>query len=168
MSIQDKTNIAGEIKVYEIGYVLVSSIPEEKVLGSVTNIKDLLDKKKAEIIGEETPTLINLAYSMTKKIGAINHKYNQGYFGWIKFAVSSDDIGDIKVSLDGNNDILRYLLINTVRENTYMGKRATSFVKEERDETVAPQEGKEVVATPAPQASVEEMDKTIDEIVKEA
>src|SRR4051812_12592312 len=89
-------------KVYEIGYLLVSSIPKEKVADVATKLKDVLTKKKAEIIAEEGPELIPLAYTMIKKIGTSNHRFDQAFFGWVKFELSASEIEEVKKTLDIN------------------------------------------------------------------
>jgi ribosomal protein S6 len=152
-------------KVYEIGYLLLSSIPREKIADAAASLKDVLSKKGAEFIGEEAPELIPLSYTMIKKIGTANHRFDQAFFGWVKFELSAKEIEDVKKSLDLNPNILRYLLTITVRENTYLGKKAP----------VAPGLIVEAEGVPAETAApedkvavIEEMDKSIDEMVKEA
>jgi hypothetical protein len=48
-------------------------------------LKNVLSKKGASIIGEEAPELIPLSYTMIKKIGTTNHRFDQAFFGWVKF-----------------------------------------------------------------------------------
>ncbi len=156
--------------VYEIGYLLVSSIPEEKVASEAASLKEALSKKGAEFLGEEAPELRTLAYTMVKKIGTSNHRFDQGYFGWFKFELSVKEIEGIKKSFEENPNMLRMLLITTVKENTYLGKKSPSASVIKAEEMVSP----EVVAEPAKEAapvaaaSIEEMDKSIDAMVKEA
>jgi ribosomal protein S6 len=162
-------------KVYEIGYLVVSSVPKEKVDGIVDSLKNALTKKGAAIIGEEAPELIDLAYTMIKKIGTSNQRFDQGYFGWVKFELAAREIEEIKKSLDLNPDILRHLIITTVKENTYLGKRspgAQTLVAEVPESPAEPapevagtDQGADEKAAPA---SLEEMDKSIDEMVKGA
>ncbi|MEK7463653.1 MAG: 30S ribosomal protein S6 [Patescibacteria group bacterium] len=147
--------------VYEIGYLLVSSIPEEKVVSEVASLKEALSKKGAEFIGEETPELRTLAYTMTKKIGTSNQRFDRGYFGWFKFEMPVKEIESIKKSFEENPHMLRMLVITTVRENTYLGKKSPAVSPE-----VAAEPVKEVA--PVAPASIEEMDKSIDAMVKEA
>lgn len=139
-------------KVYEIGYLLVSSIPEEKVGPKVEELKSIIASKKAEMIAEEAPVLETLAYTMVKKIGSANRRFTEGYFGWIKFAIEPSLIVSIKEKFDADEEVLRFLLITTPREATYLGKRAptaASIVKEEVVETTdAPVEGEVVDETP--------------------
>lgn len=156
----DRTNI------YEIGYLLVSSIPEEKVTSVVADLREVLTKKGASFIAEEAPELRTLAYTMAKKVGASNHKFDQGYFGWFKFELAVKDIAAIKKSFEENSHMLRVLIITTIKETTYLGKKSeTAMVIKQEEAILAPvevKEGAEVVA------SVDEMDKSIDAMVKEA
>lgn len=157
-----------KMQVYEIGYMLVSSIPEEKVASEVATLKEALSKKGADFIGEEAPELRTLAYTMIKKIGPTNHRFDKGYFGWFKFELPAKEIEGIKKTFEENPSMLRMLLITTIRENTYLGKKSPVPMPEVSVEpTVEP--GVELAsdAVVAP-ASVEEMDKSIDAMVKEA
>lgn len=158
-------------QVYEIGYLLVPSIPEEQVSSKVLELKDILSKKGAEFIGEEMPELRPLAYDMVKKIGSSNHKFEKGYFGWFKFEIQAGEINDIKKAFEENPDMLRMLLITTVKENTYLGKKSpvptTEAPTEPSVETPVEVAVDDSTETSAP-ASIEEMDKSIDAMVKEA
>ncbi|MEK7213669.1 MAG: 30S ribosomal protein S6 [Patescibacteria group bacterium] len=170
---QDKALKEEKTQVYEIGYLLVSSIPAEKVTSEVSILRETLSKKGAEFIAEEAPELRTLAYTMVKKIGPANHKFDQGYFGWFKFELAKSEIESIKKEFEKNPHVLRILIINTVREATYLGKKAAiaNIIKEEvpvaeiQPETVVDIPNIIPAVTPA---SVEEMDKSIDKMVKGA
>lgn len=167
----EKINKDGIKKVYEIGYLLVSSIPEEKVGDEVTTLRNILEKKGAEFIAEEAPELRTLAYTMTKKIGASNHRFDRGYFGWFKFSLSSMNAESVKKSFEELPHMLRMIFIATVKEGTYLGKKSPSFSISKTEEVV-PEVAVEVVASTTEASvapvSVEEIDKSIDEMVKEA
>lgn len=148
------------MKVYEIGFVLLSSIPQEKVAGEFSALKDIVAKAGASMIAEEAPEMRPLAYTMVKKIHGANVRFNEGYFGWVKFELSASAIEGVKKSLDATENILRYLLITTIKENTYLGKKAPTVAFGEKDAAgmIAP-EGV------APAAVTEDIDKGIDAIV---
>lgn len=146
------------MQVYEIGYLLVSSIPEEKVASEVEALRAVLTKKGAEFIGEEAPELKTLAYTMVKKIGPTNHSFDKGYFGWFKFELAAKEIESVKKVFEESASMLRMLLINTIKENTYLGKKSPVSAVE----TVIDSNVEAVVVSP------EEMDKSIDAMVKEA
>lgn len=151
------------MKVYELGYLLVPSLAEEKVAGEVETIKSTLEKYKASIISEDFPKLQPLAYEMVKVIGSNRSKYDQGYFGWIKFEVMGSSLPTLKVDLDKNNSILRLMIINTVRENTLMSQKV-AFTKPELE---TPEGDKPKGDVEQPIVSEEELDKTIENLVVE-
>jgi ribosomal protein S6 len=154
-------------QVYEIGYLLVSSIPEEKVAHEVDSLKEILSKKGAEFISEEAPELRTLAYTMVKKIGPSNHRFDKGYFGWFKFELSAKEIEGIKKTFEANVNMLRMLVISTIKENTYLGKKSPVPMPEVPAE--APVDSIESGLDPVSlSAVVDDMDKSIDAMVKEA
>lgn len=155
-------------QVYEIGYLLVSSIPEEKVAHEVNSLKEILSKKGAEFISEEAPELRTLAYTMVKKIGPSNHRFDKGYFGWFKFELSAKEIEGIKKTFEANVNMLRMLVISTIKENTYLGKK--SLVPTPEVPVEAPADSVESGLDPVVSSTVvaDDMDKSIDAMVKEA
>ena len=163
-----------ESKVYEIGYLLVPSIPSEKVGEQVSAFNAILEKNSAAILADEAPALISLAYEMDKSTGGGSHqRFNEGYFGWVKFSCPSTAIEEIRKAFDQNPNVLRTLAISTIKEKTYLGKRAKSENRgEERpvisapDASNAPQEA--VVKAPLSPADMNAVDKQLDEIVKGA
>jgi len=123
-------------KIYEIGYILVASLPEEKIGEEVASLKDLLVKNESEVISSEDPILIDLAYSMVKVVSTERQKYSRGYFGWIKFEGEPEALVAIKKVLDLSPSMLRYIIIKTVRENTLLNGKMV-LRKEEREEVLA-------------------------------
>ena len=145
-----------EVKVYEIGFLIVSSIPEEKVAGEVSAIKDILAKHKVEVIADEGAMLRPLAYTMIKKIGTVNRRFNSAYFGWIKFEAAPVEVRLIEKEVKEVESILRLLLINTVREHTLL----SSKLDLETSDKVSEGAVKRPVST-------EDMDKSIDKTVSD-
>ena len=152
----------GKIKVYEIGYLLVPTIAEENVATEVEAIKALIANKGSAFISEDFPKMKPLAYTMVKAVGSERRKFDKGYFGWVKFEVAARGITEIKAELDRIPNILRYLIIETVRENTLIGQKMVFRPAPGEKGAV---EG--VVAGDAPKASEEEIDKTIENLVVE-
>ncbi len=160
------------IKVYEIGYILISSLPKEKVEETTESLKKILVDKGGNVLAMESPELIPLSYSMVKKIGTANHTFNEGYFGWFKFEMNTSEIESIRKAFEVYPEILRALTIITVKENTYLGKKiAKVFSTESVEESVVTETlfpHNEEIKEPVVKASIEEMDKSIDAMVKEA
>jgi ribosomal protein S6 len=158
-------NTKGErLSVYEIGYLFATSIPEEKVPLEADTLKKILTDAGATIITDEAPEATPLAYEMRKKtVSGSYNTYDSAYFGWVKFELDSGKIEAVKKSVELMPTVLRMLLTTTVRENTYLGKRASAAAAKAISGT--PEDKKNAVA--AAPASIEEMDKSIDEMVKE-
>ncbi len=119
----DVGNIDTKVSVYEIGYLMVPSIPEENLGGEVTKFKDSLSDIGAVFISDEYPKMMELAYEMTRSISNKKQRFSYGYFGWVKFETSTSNIKNIKEFLDKNETLIRYLMIKTVRENTMSPKK---------------------------------------------
>lgn len=163
--------------VYEISYLIAPSIPEEKVPAEADAVKKIISDAGSSVIVEEAPHRMRLAYEMRRKtVSGSYDKYNEAYFGWIKFEVGSNTIESIKKAVEIVPSVLRMLVITTVRENTYLGKRAMAVAAEigGRKAVAAPVERERLTEKPsatakdAAPASIEEMDKSIDAMVKEA
>lgn len=153
-------------KVYEVGYHIIPDVSIENLAGEVDNIKNFLAKEGTMIISEEFPKLRDLAYTMPKVVGGARRKFDAAYFGWIKFDAGESSIIKIKKFFDENENILRFLLISTVRENTiFPAKIADIQVKEEIKalNLKKPPEKKEIKSP----ISEDELDKTIDKLIAE-
>lgn len=155
--------------VYEVSYLLLPSLSQEQVkqamaLGDV--FTGNFTALGGTIIASEEPVLIDLAYPMTKVVGTTRHKANSGYFGWVKFEIGKEGILAVKKALDANDEVLRYLLIKTVKENTLLNGKMM-LKKENKPQDGAPEEvvDAEAQIEPAPEVVVEEMDKAIDDLV---
>lgn len=158
-----------ETSVYEIGYLIASSIPEEKVPEEAEAVKKIITDAGSTVIAEEAPHREHLAYTISKKtVSGGYDKYDIAYFGWVKFELGSDKVEAVKKAVELRPSVLRMILISTVRENTYLGKRAPAFITAAVPAASATISGaltdeKKNVAP----ATIEEMDKSIDNMVKE-
>jgi ribosomal protein S6 len=147
-------------RVYELGYLLVPTIPEVDVPVVFGNLKELVSSLGGVAISDEMPKMISLAYPMAKVIANVRNKFNTAYFGWVKFTMDSDKILELKKKLDLDPNFIRFLILKTVKENTIATKRfmrgemhRKSFTKKNGDmETAVP-------------INKEEIDKEIDALV---
>jgi ribosomal protein S6 len=77
---------------------------------------------------------------MKKATQGQNHKFDKAYFGWVKFEINPQ-YSAINKELEKNTNILRFMTIATVRENTlYTQKtifRPTSETSSEKPEELA-------------------------------
>ena len=154
----------GGVQVYELGYHIVSTVAEENVPKEVQILKDTVLKDGGSLISEGEPKLINLAYSMTKSVADVKKKFTSAYFGWIKFETKSELMPAIKKAVDGNPNVLRYLLIKTVRENTLFTPKLNIRTTVEKE---APKVKKPIKTEEKKATSMEDIDKSIEELVAE-
>ena len=145
-------------QVYELGYLLVPTIKEEDMPVNYGNLKELISSFGGEIIGDEMPKMITLAYQMQKVISNVRNKFNTAYFGWSKFTLAADKVLELKKRLDLDPNFVRFLILKTVRENTIAAKRFG------RAETYKRPTAKKTDETAAP-INKEEIDKEIDALV---
>ncbi len=173
MSKKEKSaKVSGE-KIYEIGYHIISSVAEEQIPAEVAKIKEYLAKEKAIIISEEIPKLRPLAYSIKKAFGGAYKTFDKAYFGFIKFDLPTGqaglpeggDITKIDEKLKANENILRYIVVKTVRENTMYSPKITIFSDKEGKIRPATIKADKVTKIEEKSASTEEIDKSIEQFI---
>ncbi len=143
--------------VYELGFLLVPDITEEKLPEMFGNLKDAVLAKGATAIAEEFPRHMPLAYTMEKTINNKIERFNNGYFGWIKFELDPSKVAELDAALRLRTDVIRHLITTTVRENTIASKRPIGVRRRTKDES-----GKDITA---PEMSKEEIDREIEALV---
>ncbi|PCI30252.1 hypothetical protein COB55_00530 [Candidatus Wolfebacteria bacterium] len=162
-------------KIYEVSYWLVPLIAEEGVPAKVTEIKDALTKFGATLVSEEMPKMQPIAYNMKKVIKNDRHTFSNGYFGWIKFEGEIENTEAIGKWFKDSDDIIRHLVISTVRGDTRAPKKLQTSRTEGEPATISkPGVGaagakKDVKESEKPAAPISEaeLDKTIEELVVE-
>ena len=154
----------GGAQVYELGYHIVPTVAEENLPKEAEALKAIVLMDGGSLVSLGEPKLINLAYSMTKSVADIKKKFNTAYFGWLKFETKSELMPTIKKAVDANPNVLRYLLIKTVRENTLYTPKLNSVKVGEKE---APKAKKSVKTDEKKATSVEDIDKSIDELIVE-
>jgi ribosomal protein S6 len=156
-------------QVYELGYHIVSTVAEENLPKEVEALKAIVLKDGGSLVSEGEPKLINLAYSMTKSVADTRKKFDTAYFGWLKFETKSELMPSIKKAVDAYPNVLRYLLIKTVRENTLYTPKLN--VRAPGKEAEAPAKVKKSIKTEETKISsskdLEDIDKSIEELVIE-
>ena len=156
-----------ELRVYELGYHLVPTIPEEKIPEASGAVRGMIEKISKEIIAEELPVFIDLAYQVVKTVDHKNKRFDDAYFGFIKFEASPEGVLKLEEELKKDENVLRHLVVKTLRENTYLSKKFPSSNAKNREDEVVSTEG-EVPATASEEKEApkeDELDKAIKELV---
>lgn len=113
-----------ELVVYELGFLILPSIPEDKLSNVTDVIRKIISKEGGVELDGEAPFKETLAYSMSKTVGAGRYVVSDAYLGWIKFEVNKAKISIIKAEVEKIDEILRFLLIKTPRETTFTFAKA--------------------------------------------
>src|SRR3989338_828746 len=149
-------------QVYELGYLLVPTLAPEDVPAVYGNLKELIIlTSQGEIISDEIPKNITLTYPMQKVISNVRSKFTTAYFGWIKFTMSREQILELKKRLDLDPNLIRFLILKTVKENTIATKRFMRGDVIHRRPLIKRTENEETMV----HINKEEIDKEIDALV---
>ena len=138
------------MQVYEVGFHVVPSISEDKLVQKVADFRSLIEKGNGTVIAEGAPKNQPLAYTLYKDVGSVRSKYTNAYFGWVKFEAPASSIAAVKDVMDKDEQVIRHIIIKTVRENTLYTPKAAPR---------APEKGEK--------SAVDEMDRTIEKMVTE-
>ncbi|MFA6269603.1 MAG: 30S ribosomal protein S6 [Candidatus Paceibacterota bacterium] len=145
--------------VYEVAYHFLPTVEESEILTEASKIKSIIEENEGLIISEEVPKLLVLAYDISKNINSKGQKFSKAYFGWVKFEVEPVKVLDIKNKIESLPNVLRSLIVKTVKENTMSVSKIPTYKKE----TPKEEKGEEYVEKP--KATEAELDKSIDELV---
>jgi len=148
--------------IYEVGFHIVATGGEESVSPAVEKVRAAIGNA-AEFISEGFPQKMPLAYTIELSDSGKREKFNESYFGWIKFGAERETIPPLKEALNAIPEILRYLIVETVREDAATTPRRAVFSSSRLEgETI-----KKVVreAEPAGEVSEAELDKSLEAIV---
>ena len=112
-------------QVYELSYLLLPSIPEETLSDVVTKIEKIIEDKGGKKIDGESPFLRELAYEMTKVVGASRYVVKNAYIGWIKFELpvvedaDKHPVEEINTLITEMTEVLRFLLVKAEKETRF-------------------------------------------------
>lgn len=151
-----------EQTVYEVGFHVLPTTPEGEVGAVVDIVRAALASAHAEIINEKVPTRMTLAYTIERSIVGKHEKYTESYFGAIKFAVEPSAVPAIMNTLRGTHAILRFIIIETTREETPSPRRALFTSKSLEGKTI--EKPVSVVEKSGP-VSEGELDKSIEALI---
>ncbi len=166
----DETTSSSEDQglVYELAFHLLPTVSEDEGAKQVADLKALLEKNSATIISEEALKPMQLAYTMVKKLEGKNVTFDTSLFGVIKFDSDVAALDVLKEELDLSKNVLRFLIIKTVREYAPIQNRPVfREVKPPEEVTTLSKPKVEEKKEDAKPISEEELDKTIEELVSE-
>ena len=130
---QENNETIIDSRIYEVSFIFDNKLDEGTALEKGNAIKQSIATLGGSFISEETPYMRELAYEMIRVVKNVNVRFNEGYFGWIKFEAPSEKVASLEKTLKEDEEVVRYLIVKTVSENTVYTKRAPVL----KPETVA-------------------------------
>ncbi len=122
MTNENETTV--DSRVYEISFIFDNKLDESAALEKSNALKQSIATLGGSFISEEAPYMRELAYEMIRVVNNVNVRFNEGYFGWIKFNLTPLKVVEFEKALKLDEQIVRYLVVSTVAENTVYTKRA--------------------------------------------
>jgi ribosomal protein S6 len=162
ISMELEESVSNDPRIYEVGYLFVPTISEEELQASYGNLKELISSFGGQMISDEMPKMITLAYTMLKVVANVRNKFNTAYFGWVKFEMEPAKVLELKKKLDLSPEILRFLITKTVKENTIATKRFSYKDNAHKRHTT---KNTDVETAEPVEINKEEIDKEIDAMV---
>jgi ribosomal protein S6 len=164
-----KTHEENEVvtRIYEAGYQIVPTVPEQDVEKVVAAIRSEIEKLGGSFIAEGAPSLMKLSYGMDKREGEKHVEYDRGYFGWLKFEGSTDSAKTLTDFLKGNAQVLRSIVFKTVREDTRAKFKAPQLREVKRTDTIKAAPKQAPAAEEKEAVSEEDLEKALETLTQE-
>jgi ribosomal protein S6 len=153
------------LRVYEVGYHIIPTIPEENLEKAVNQIRERVEQAGGSFIAEGAPSMIKLAYGMDAREGDKHVTHDRAYFGWIKFEAPVAVAKMLEETLKTDTNVLRSIVFLTVREETRARMKAPTLREVKRTDTIrtAPRRVEEEAAP----VSEVDLDKALEDITTE-
>lgn len=175
----ENESVMDEGTIYEISYILDGRLDESRAAEKAEAFKKDIASLGGSFISEETPYVRELSYEMTRVVNNVNVRFNEGYFGWVKFEMIPTKIEELDKKLKLDEEVVRFLILKTVKGNDIFTKDiavmksdptiTAAFVKEEAQaivEEVNIDTTKEDIDAEIPEEVKKELDTEIENIEK--
>ncbi len=162
----DKKEEAVEVitRIYEAGYLVVPG-KENAVEEALAAIRSMIEKQGGSFIAEGAPSLIRLAYTISRREGERMVGYDTAHFGWLKFECSPEAAKTLESLLKDEKRVLRSIVFRTVRQDTRAVMRAPVIREVKRTEALRPT--RRAPEAPAAPVSEEKLDQALEQLTVE-
>ena len=161
----NETVDAVALRIYEVGYHITPDTKEEELEKVVATLRAEIEKSSGSFIAEGAPSMMKLAYPIYLREGEKSVEYDRGYFGWIKFEAPIATAHTLEAFLKQNKSFFRFILFQTVREDTRAKMKAPQLREVKRTDVIK-QVPKRIEETSAP-VSEEDLEKALSDITSE-
>lgn len=109
-------------RIYEVSVLVRSDIAEDIAVDVFKKIGEYI-AGNANILAQSHLDKIDLAYEIKKDIDNKKERFTESYFGFIKFKSTPEFIKNLQEKLDLTKELIRFLIVKTIEENTMLQKR---------------------------------------------
>ncbi len=153
------------LRIYEVGYHIIPDTKEEELEKVVGAMRSEIEKAGGNFIAEGAPSMTKLSYPISLREGEKSVEYDRGYFGWIKFEAPVAAARTIESFLKQNRSFFRFIVFQTVREDTRAKMKAPQLREVKRTDVIK-QVPRRIEETSAP-VSEEDLEKALQDITTE-
>ena len=132
------------MQIYELGYLVLPSLPEGELSNIETKLKDIIAKSGGNVFDGEAPFKLDLAYTMSKTVGSNRYVVNNAYIGWLKFEMEPASVSGVEHAIQKLDEILRFIVIKAPRENSFTFADARNKLLEEEKQKEAKDASEEI------------------------
>lgn len=97
--------------IYEVGYLLNPTIPEDQVAAIETDMHEKITDADGEIVASQSPEMRELSYEIEVKDEGEKRQFSRGQFGWVQFAIKAEQVDDVEKIFINSEDVIRHLLV---------------------------------------------------------
>ena len=131
-------------KIYEVSFHLIPDVAEN----ADTKFEEIQGKlSSGEIIGSERPESVALAYTIrhnVRKQDGSYSRYDDALFGSVKFRATPAFVEEFRRTLQADNDILRFLILESIEGTTRIGETLPGEIEEAEADKKKTRTGKRV------------------------
>ena len=151
-----------ETKLYELGFHLVPTFSEEKVLGKLSEMVALIEKNGGVVKSSKNPELRPLAYEIGKSGGGKKEHFDSSFFGYVIFEMERNKVVAFHKAIKGSAGVLRILLVEVPKD--ILAPRERRIPQSHKEEVKRTSEKSLSESKPI---NEEELHKTIEQLVIE-
>ncbi|MEX2515257.1 MAG: 30S ribosomal protein S6 [Candidatus Paceibacterota bacterium] len=106
-----KTDTNENITIYEVGFLLAPTIPEDQVKAIETDMHEQITDAGGDIVASQSPEMRELSYEIEVKDEGEKRQFSRGQFGWVQFNLKPHQVDDVEKIFITADDVIRHLLV---------------------------------------------------------
>ncbi len=117
--------------VYEIGYLLAPTIPENEAVEIETSLHQHITDTDGVVLASQSPEMRELSYEIEVRDEGEKRQFSRGQFGWVQFQLKPEQVNEVESVFTKSDDVIRHLLITVDPEDVGVADEKVSDENEE-------------------------------------